>query len=215
MSAANAVHPFKLVSLLLQYPAGELLDARGDLRDAAQELGPGPQADAIRRFATWWADADARELQGAYVETFDFSRRNSLYLTYHTLGDRRQRGMALLALKQRYASTGLPPASVDGGELPDFLPMLLEFAALEPEAGHAALHRHREALELLRASLHEQDSPWAPLLDAVVLPLPGLTNDQLSRIRALALEGPPEEQVGLEPFAPPEAMPVAGLGREA
>lgn len=213
MNPPGSAHPFKLVSLLLQYPDGELLAARADLLEAAQELGPGPQADAIRRFATWWSAADARQLQSLYVETFDFTRRNSLYLTYHMLGDRRQRGIALLALKQRYAATGLQPAS-DSGELPDFLPMLLEFAALEPEAGHAALHRHREALELLRASLREQDSPWAPLLDAVVLPLPGLTNDQLARIRALALEGPPEEQVGLEPFAPPEAMPAVG-GRKA
>lgn len=211
MSTVDAVHPLKLVSLLLQYPDGELLAARAELADVAQTLGPGPQAEEIRRFAGWWAAEDAAALQAAYVETFDFTRRNSLYLTYHTLGDRRQRGVALLALKQRYASTGLPPAA-EGGELPDFLPMLLEFAALEPEAGLAALDRHREALELLRASLHEQDSPWAPLLDAVVLPLPGLTRVQLARIRRLAREGPPEEEVGLEPFAPPEAMPARAPG---
>lgn len=207
----DAVHPLKLVSLLLQYPQGELLAARDELAQVAAELPPGEQADAIRRFARWWAAQDGAELQSAYVETFDFTRRNSLYLTYHTLGDRRQRGMALLALKQRYASAGLPPAA-DSGELPDFLPMLLEFAALEPEAGTAALHRHREALELLRASLHDQDSPWAALLDAVVLPLPGLSRDQLRRIRTLAQEGPPEEEVGLEPFAPPDAMPAPAGG---
>ncbi len=121
-----------------------------DLAAAAEGLGPGPQADAIRAFTRWAAGIEPAELQARYVETFDFSRRASLYLTYHTLGDRRQRGMALLALKQRYAAAGLDPAQ-NTGELPDYLPMLLEFAALEPEPGHAALARHREALELLRA----------------------------------------------------------------
>lgn len=205
----GVVHPLKLASLLLQYPDGDLLHARRELAAAAEGLGPGPQADAIRAFTRWATGIEPAELQARYVETFDFSRRASLYLTYHTLGDRRQRGMALLALKQRYAAAGLDPAQ-STGELPDYLPMLLEFAALEPEPGLAALARHREALELLRAALHAEDSPWAPLLDAVVLPLPGLTRDQLTRIRELAAAGPPEEEVGLEPFAPPATMPGVG-----
>ena len=63
--------------------------------------------------------------------TFDFDRRASLHLTYHTYGDRRQRGLELVRLKRRYAEAGLP---LEGGELPDYLPVLLEFAALVPEA---------------------------------------------------------------------------------
>ena len=200
------IHPFKLVSLLLQYPDGDLLAARAELCDAARELPEGAQGDAVRRFAAWYRGVPAGELQARYVETFDFSRRSSLYLTYQTLGDRRQRGMALLALKQRYAAAGL---DVDDRELPDYLPLMLEFAVLAPEPGLEILARHRDALELIRSSLHDQGSPWAPLLDAVALPLPGLTRAQAARIRRLAREGPPDEQVGLEPFAPPETMPVA------
>ena len=203
---SEAVHPLKLVSLLLQYPGDELLAARAELVAAAEELPRSRQADAIRVFARWYAGVDGAELQQRYVDTFDFARRNSLYLTYHTHGDRRQRGMALLSLKQRFAAAGLEPAE-DLGELPDFLPLLLEFAVLAPEAGLAALERNRESLELLRASLHADASPWAALVDAVVAPLPGLTRAQAARVRALAQEGPPDEQVGLEPFAPPEAMP--------
>jgi nitrate reductase molybdenum cofactor assembly chaperone NarJ/NarW len=207
--SAVSVHPFKLISLLLQYPEGALLAGREELCDAAGELPGGPQGDAVRRFAAWYRTVPADELQSRYVETFDFSRRSSLYLTYHLLGDRRQRGMALLNLKQRYAAAGL---DVGDGELPDYLPLMLEFAEIAGAPGLEVLQRHREAVELLRASLHAEDSPWAALLDAVALPLPGLTKAQLSRIRELAREGPPDEQVGLEPFAPPEVMPVTAAG---
>lgn len=202
---SDAVHPLKLVSLLLQYPGGELLGARADLCDAAAELRDGPQGDAVRRFTTWYRQVPGDELQARYVETFDFARRSSLYLTYHVFGDRRQRGMALLRLKQRYAAAGL---DVGDAELPDYLPVVLEFAALAQEPGLEILTRHRESVELIRAALHDQASPWAPLLDAVALPLPGLTRTQLARVRRLAKEGPPEEEVGLEPFAPPEVMPA-------
>jgi nitrate reductase delta subunit len=208
--SGGAVHPLKLVSLLLQYPDGELLAARADLAAAAEELAPGPQGDAVRRFARWYAAEPAAALQARYVESFDFSRRCGLYLTYHLFGDRRQRGMALLTLKQRYAAAGFDLA---GGELPDFLPVVLELAALAPEAGLEILARHREAIELIRAALHADASPWAPLLDAVALPLPELTRAQAARVRRMAQEGPPEEQVGLEPFGPPEAMPSVGGAR--
>jgi nitrate reductase delta subunit len=145
-------------------------------------------------------------LQRVYVETFDFTRRNSLYLTYHVHGDRRQRGVALLRLKQRYAAAGL---ELLDGELPDYLPVMLEFAALGPDdIGLAALAERRDAIELIRASLHEAGSPYALLLDAVAGLLPGLTGTQAARVRRLAAEGPPSEEVGLEPFAPPEVMPM-------
>lgn len=210
--STDSVHPLKLVSLLLQYPDGELLAARAALCDAAGEVGGGPQADAIRRFVAWYRDVPAAELQARYVETFDFSRRASLYLTYHVFGDRRQRGMALLALKQRYTAAGL---EVDDGELPDYLPLMLESAVLAPEPGLEILARHRESIELVRGSLHADGSQWAALLDAVVLPLPGLTRAQAARIRRLAQDGPPGEEVGLEPFAPPEMMPPAPIAGSA
>jgi nitrate reductase molybdenum cofactor assembly chaperone NarJ/NarW len=202
------VHPLKLCSLLLQYPDEERLAARADLAEAAGALPSGAQRDALRSHARWFATEEPRALQRAYVETFDFSRRTCLYLTYHLFGDRRQRGMALLALKQRYAAAGYP---LGDGELPDYLPVVLEFCALVPEPGLEILARYRTALELVRASLHAAESAWAPLLDAVSLPLGQLTRAQAARVRRLAAEGPPEEQVGLEPFGPPALMPSAAM----
>lgn len=198
---ADRAEQFKLLSLLLQYPGDELLAARAEVAEAARG-GP------LARFAAWWAGEEPGELRRTYVETFDFARRNSLYLTYHVHGDRRQRGIALLRLKQRYAAAGL---ELTDGELPDYLPVMLEFAALAPaDAGLAALAESRDAIELVRASLHQAGSPYALLLDAVAEMLPGLTGAQAARVRRLAAEGPPSEQVGLEPFAPPEVMPMGG-----
>ena len=132
------------------------------------------------------------------MQTFDFDRRASLHLTYHTHGDRRQRGLELVRLKRRYAEAGLP---LTDGELPDYLPVLLEFAALAPAEGETLLNELRVPLELVRARLHATESPYADLLDALVGALPKRTRAQAEAARRLAEEGPPAELVGLEPFA--------------
>jgi nitrate reductase delta subunit len=173
------VKPWQLLSALLQYPDAELLEAADDL-------------------PAWIQKTPLRELQAAYVQTFDFDRRASLHLTYHTHGDRRQRGLELVRLKRRYADAGLPMTE---GELPDYLPVLLEFAALAPEQGEALLNELRVPLELVRARLHEKESPYAELLDALVAALPKRTKAQAAAARRLAHDGPPGELVGLEPFA--------------
>jgi len=204
---AEPLHPLKLVSVLLQYPSAAARAAVAGLDPA--ELAPlrGRQAERIASFLAWYRGRSLDELRAAYVETFDFARQRSLHLTYHLHGDSRQRGLALSRLKEAYAAAGLEG---EAAELPDFLPLMLEFCALAPEpAGRELLDRHRPAIELVRDSLHREDSPFGALLDAVVDGLPGLTERQLARIKRLAAEGPPSERVGLEPFAPPEVMPVA------
>ena len=201
---ADAIDPLKLASLLLQYPSEELWSARDELVAEVEAL-PGGERRRLQRFLDATRADSLGEAQRRYIETFDFSRRSNLYLTYHRWGDLRQRGMALLRLKQRYADAGLELAD---GELPDYLPVLLEFAALRPDEGLAALGEHREALELVRSSLHDEDSPYAELIEAVVGGLPRLSRRQAARAARLAADGPPSEEVGLEPFAPPEVMPA-------
>ena len=202
---ADRTHPLKLASLLLQYPSEELREAAG----AALEVEIAParrrQVRRLRALCDWYASTSLVELRTSYVETFDFSKQSSLHLSYHVDGDRRQRGMALLRLKEDYRAAGFEPP---GTELPDYLPLMLEFAALAPDAGAEVLERHRVSLELVRAALERASSPWAPVLDVVVDPLPRLSAAKLGRVRRLAADGPPREEVGLEPFAPPEVMPV-------
>jgi nitrate reductase delta subunit len=201
---ADRVHPLKLVSLLLQYPQPPLREAVEGLD--LEQVGPASRRQRARlaSFLGWWRARSLGQLQRAYVEEFEFAKQRSLHLTYHVHGDSRRRGLALLRLRQAYAEAGMEP---DEGELPDFLPMMLEFAALVP-AGKEVLERNREAIELVAAGLREEGSPYADLLDVVSEALPGLTRRQVARIKRLAAEGPPTEQVGLEPFAPPEVMPI-------
>lgn len=202
----SPVAPLKLASLLLQYPSAEL---QRELREepaltASMRLRA---ARELEGFLGWYRSAPLTELQRAYVESFDFSKRTSLHLTYHEHGDSRKRGVALLRLKQAYGAAGL---EVSDRELPDYLPLLCEFAALAGEAGRELLAQQRVAIELVRAGLRDEGSRWTPVLDLVAAELPGLSRRQLARVRRLATEGPPSEQVGLEPFAPPEVMPSEG-----
>ena len=200
------VHPLKLASLLLQYPSEELREAAAAARELEIAPARGRQTEQLKQFCGWYAARPVGELRRLYVEAFDFSKQCSLHLTYHVHGDRRQRGLALLALKESYRGAGLEPP---GSELPDFLPLMLEFAALAPGGrGVELLEDNRVAIELVRAGLGRESSPFEPLLDAVVAALPRLGSRKLARIRTLAAEGPPVEEVGLEPFAPPEVMPL-------
>jgi nitrate reductase molybdenum cofactor assembly chaperone NarJ/NarW len=207
---AERVHPLKLASLLLQYPSGDLREAAGAAREL--EIGParGRQAERLHEFCGWYASRSVAELQGLYVDAFDFTKQCSLHLTYHVHGDRRQRGLAMLALKESYRCAGFEPP---GTELPDFLPLMLEFAALAPGGmGAEMLEGNRVAIELIRAGLKREASPFAPLLEVVVAGMGRLSSQKVARIRRLAADGPPVEEVGLEPFAPPEVMPVDGPG---
>ena len=188
--------PYRLLSLLLDYPRPEL-DAA-----IAGEAG----ADALQPLLRWSAETSLVERQRRYVETFDLDRRTSLHLTYYLYGDTRKRGLALLRLKRMYAAAGLPLAA---DELPDFLPALLEFAALAPAGyGETLLGEHRLGLELLRLRLSALESPWAGALELLCGSLPRLGPVERDRLARLLADGPPSEQVGLEPFAPPEVMPA-------
>jgi nitrate reductase delta subunit len=193
--------PCKLCSLLLQYPSTELVAAHEELAEATASV---PEASALVEHI---AGTPLPRLQEEYVRTFDFDRRASLHLTYHAHGDRRQRGLELVRLKRRFAGAGL---ALGEEELPDYLPVLLEFAALAPEHGEPLLAELREPIELVRARLHETESRYAGVLDAIVRRLPKLTPAQAEAIRRLALEGPPSELVGLEPFGAEAALVPEG-----
>jgi len=189
---------YKLASVLLQYPTRALFDGLDEL-DAAARSAPRAARGHLAAFLAWLRATPPHEVAQHYVETFDLRRRSALYLTYYRHGDTRRRGMALLAFKTAYRAAGLEPA---GDELPDYLPVVLDFAAVAPR-GEDLLRRHRADLELLRRALHEAGTPYARVVDAVCAQLPRLGRRDLLRVRAAEQQGPPAEDVGLEPFAPP------------
>jgi nitrate reductase delta subunit len=202
---------YKLCSLALQYPDQELVAGRVELARAAAELPRSASADALVRFFEWFLRATPLELAQHYVKTFDLHKRSALYLTFYSLGDRRDRGLALVRLKKLYRAAGFP---LGGSELPDYLPVMLEFAAaVPPEKGELVLSEHRPALELVRLALHDQESPYAHPLDAVCEQVGRLSAAERMGLDRLIEQGPPRELVGLEPFAPPEVMPSTGARR--
>ena len=189
----------RLLSLLLQYPDAELAAARPAVRAAVQALPTSPAAGELTAFTAWFTEQGPQALERHYVEMFDLRRRSSLYLTYYLHGDTRRRGMALLTLAQRYRAAGW---ETGGGELPDHLPVVLEFAALSgPGPGEAPLRQHRRGLELIHRALSDADSPYRHLLAALLTLMPPATEADLKAVAELAAAGPPNEDVGLDPYA--------------
>jgi nitrate reductase delta subunit len=197
------------VSLLLDYPDEQVLAHAELVRAAALGL-PTAIGDSIRDFLQHLEATPLPELQADYVETFDNRRRCNLFLTYFAHGDTRKRGMALLRFKQTYLRAGF---ELDDAELPDHLCVVLEFAAtIDRDLGRDLMLDHRAGLELLRLSLRDMRSPWASLVDAVTATLPPLRGEERDAVRRLAAVGPPEEEVGLAPFANPQFSPGAAAG---
>jgi len=92
-----------------------------------------------------------------------------------------------------------------GGELPDYLPMVLDFAGSHPR-GEKLLRAHRADLELLLRALRDVPSPYAHVVEAVCARLPALRRPDEALVRRFWDSGPPAEEVGLEPFAPPSYL---------
>ncbi|MBW5480469.1 nitrate reductase molybdenum cofactor assembly chaperone [Streptomyces bambusae] len=196
--AAGRALTLRLVSLLLQYPDSELTAARAELTAAVEAMPATPAAEHLAGFTDWFTAQDPEALERHYVEMFDLRRRSSLYLTYYLHGDTRRRGMALLTLNQRYRAAGW---DTGGAELPDHLPVVLEFAALAgPGGGEAPLRQHRRGLELIHRALTDADSPYRHLLAALLTLLPPPTEADRAAVDRLAAEGPPDEEVGLDPY---------------
>ena len=204
--SGGTVHPYKLASVLLQYPTLTLFDGLDHLDAAAAGASPRGARAAFTRFLGWLRATPPTEVAQHYVETFDLRRRCALYLTYYRYGDTRKRGMAMVTFKTAYRTAGFEPSEV---ELPDYLPLVLDFAALTPR-GEKLLRAHRADLELLRKALSEAGTPYVDPVEAVCAQLPRLGRRELALVGQAWEKGPPDEDVGLEPFAPPEYLTGQG-----
>jgi nitrate reductase delta subunit len=197
----------QVASWCLCYPDDALVERVPMFRAALAEQA----VDSFDAFLDHVERTPVGRLEREYVEVFDVSRRHALYLSYWTDGDTRRRGEVLAGFKQRYRRSGF---LVDtGGELPDFLPLVLEYAAVaDPVDGAALLQEYRPSLELLRLGLVEDDSPYADVVASVCATLPGVSPPDRAAVMAMAAAGPPTESVGLEPYDP-RLLPVLEEGR--
>lgn len=193
-------------SLVLAYPDEQLL-ANLDTIEAAlagtsayeqflpvlthlREGRPGDEGDPRTLLA---------RLQAFHVAEFDLSRKHALHLSYWTDGDTRRRGASLVELQQAYRDSDL---DIDlRGELPDYLPVMLEFAAASPDGGLALLQRFRASLELIRLALVADDLPHAGVLAAVCDCLPGESAQTRAEVQARFGTPQPVEFVGLSETA--------------
>lgn len=197
----------QVASWCLSYPDDALDERLPQLTAALSEQPVAPTTEPLARFLGHLSGLSMPQRQHEYVGTFDLTSKHALYLSYWTDGDTRRRGEVLARFKQRYRDSGF---LVDTrGELPDHLPMVLEYAALaDPDAGRALLQEYRPSLELLRLALSEAESPYADVLVAVCATLPGPSPEDRAAVMRMAGAGPPTESVGLEPYDP-RLLPLA------
>src|SRR6185436_5184959 len=106
---------------------------------------PASVANPLRLAAGYLSGHDPAHLAVTYVELFDFRRRCCLHLTYYTAGDTRKRGEALVMFAAAFKAAGL---QLVDGELPDYLPAVLDLAALD-DGGWRLLRENRIGLDLL------------------------------------------------------------------
>ena len=199
LSDRNKRMIWRIAALLLDYPTAETCLLIDQLTSAADEL-PDPLRTHLTDFLSDFCALEPTARATRYVETFDMRRRASLHLTYYAYGDTRKRGMALLRFKHAYRQAG---SAIGDGELPDYLPLVLEFAAtIDHVRGERLLAEHVPVLELLRISLQDSGSAYRDLLAAVLATLPPISTADRRRIAELAAQGPPDEDVGLDPFVP-------------
>ncbi len=184
---------YQAANLLLVYPTEELISRLDMLREALRDTG------FEHHFEPWLSKLETTplsELQSDYVQEFDLSRRHSLHLSYWSAGDTRRRGMELLGYKDAFKASGVDLTG--NGELPDFLPAILEFAAcIDEDAGYDLLQLHRAEIEMLRLSVTDDDLFQAGVLTAVCATLPGTSPVTRDDARAMLQVSENPEAVGL------------------
>lgn len=157
---------YKLLSVLLEYPDQELIDHIPELREVMAELDADKaELDALSCFMDHLQSMPVTELQADYVKTFDMVPEHSLHLTHHLFGDDKNRGPALIDLGELYKDYGV---EVVTNELPDYLPLILEFTAyLDDNEGTVFLSDAKKVLSVLAENLTKAESPYAALLSIV------------------------------------------------
>jgi nitrate reductase delta subunit len=163
MGEARSV--FKVLSVLLDYPEQRLIEARDELGGIVMSFS---NSIAKEKCGDFLARVDATpllELQEEYSRLFDFNPGTCLNLTFHECGETKARGFALVNLVQLYKEAGYELAS---GELPDYLPLILEFLSIcSRETCFKLLTHYDSHISGLTGRICEHDSAYAGLLEAL------------------------------------------------
>ena len=177
----------KAMSALLSYPSAELQDAACELITALGQdnlLEPRHVTD-LTALIQEIADRDIYDMQERYVALFDRSRTLSLNLFEHVHGESRDRGGAMVNLLEKYRAAGFEP---DTSELPDHLPVLLEFLSMRPlDEVLEILADAAHILEVLQTRLTRRESNYATVF-AALIHISGQTADKKAVAELLAIK---------------------------
>lgn len=202
---SSSTRTLRVIAHLLGYPNEELREHLAELQEALHD------ENALAKSRIGEIDALIHRLsnepglssEAAYVELFDRGRGTSLHLFEHVHGDSRDRGPAMIDLVKTYEAGGL---LLDDGELPDYLPVVLQFASTQPNTqARQFLGEIAHIIQLIFSALVRRESPYASLAGAL-LELAGERADAVSL---------PEEQDMDEAWAEPEVFGGCSIDGQA
>ncbi|WP_037034410.1 nitrate reductase molybdenum cofactor assembly chaperone [Rahnella sp. WP5] len=162
------MNSLRLTGLLLDYPSEELWQHQPELLEAVAESPELTQAQRLdlALYITAFCKQDLLDAQSAYTGLFDRGRATSLLLFEHVHGESRDRGQAMVDLMGQYREAGL---EIDSRELPDYLPLYLEYLTTRDENQvREGLRDIAPILALLSARMQERDSHYAELFDLLL-----------------------------------------------
>ncbi|QQM31100.1 nitrate reductase molybdenum cofactor assembly chaperone [Martelella lutilitoris] len=203
----------KITSLLLSYPERELLDDLPELKAAlASSAAPEAVAVALGRLIDDLAGRDLYEAQERYVHLFDRTRALSLHLFEHVHGESRDRGQAMVDLMALYEAGGF---EIDAKELPDYLPLFLEFLSTRPSAeAEDLLGQTAHITEAIGERLRKRESVYASAF-AALSPLSSAEADQKLLKELMATpEDDPDDLKALDRIWEEEAVTFGGNAGE-
>lgn len=159
----------RVLARLLDYPSDDMLAALPELVAALRSeraLSPARQLE-VEALASVLRHGEHYAVQSRYVECFDRGRATSLHLFEHVHGDSRERGPALVDLAKTYEAGGM---FFDASELPDYLPVVLEFCSTQPpEVARSFLAEMAHILNAIHSALIKREhNPYAAAIGAVL-----------------------------------------------
>lgn len=168
MAAQAISRSLRVLAHLLAYPTPELRQHLPELRRAVIDEGGvgGRRLEELSAFIDALDRMPALDVEAAYVELFDRGRATSLHLFEHVHGDSRDRGPAMIDLAKTYEQKGL---YLSPGEMPDYLPTVLEFASMQPPAvAREFLAEMTHILQAIFSALSKRQSAYASVLGALI-----------------------------------------------
>ncbi|OGA22994.1 MAG: nitrate reductase molybdenum cofactor assembly chaperone [Betaproteobacteria bacterium RIFCSPLOWO2_02_FULL_67_26] len=165
---APASRSLRVMAALLGYPRAEVRECLPEMREILRSEGvlSAARQEELDALIDTLAGADPLETEADYVQLFDRGRATSLHLFEHVHGDSRDRGPAMIDLAQTYEKAGL---YMTPGELPDYLPAVLEFVSTQPpREARAFLGEMAHIFNALFSALQQRASPYASVLGALL-----------------------------------------------